>query len=444
MVDIKQTPLLPLLACGLMVGGAIAAPSCVPDFDVSACGVVCPDSGVVEGNASISGIVSVDAFFGAVIDLRRAALDVSGTVRAELEGIAASLGIVGYAELSLSDLTAEIRVELDETFSEALDGGIEIHLEPVKCETSLDLAVEAAARCDATVDPSVLEAKCEGWCEVSAEVAADCETSGALLCVGQAPDFACEGSCSGACQLQVAAACEGTCEGTCDGACSSCTGGACNVDLLGHVTNCNGSCDAMCEGTCQLSAGGGCAGRCEGECAYMPASGGCGANATFECDVSAMPDAECQGKCENSVEPPSVSAECEAAVAAEIAAHIECAPPSLSVQFTFAASLDADERAEFRIWLDGFEARFSALLAASAKLDRVGVAAQDLITDARGAVAEAFEGIRGDGSLSLQSAIGIACAGRELERVGAALDEATSAITGSVSAVGSIAASVGS
>ena len=445
MVDIQQKPFLPLLACGLISGLAIAAPGCDGDGPLGdiaeQCGLVCPDAGLLEGNASISGIVSVDAFFGAVVDVRAAALDVSGTVRAELEGMAASLGIEGYAELSLSDLTAAVTAELDAKFAATLEGGITIDFEPAKCEANVELAVEAAAECD--VDVGMIEASCMGSCEVSAEVAAECEASGTLECSGQAPNFECMGSCSGSCQLEVAAGCEGTCQGTCEGSCSSCTGGNCNTDMNGNVTNCNGTCDAMCQGTCELSAGGDCSGRCEGECTYTPPSGGCEANATAKCDVSAMADVECQGKCEGSVEPPMVSAECEASVSAKAEASIECTPPSLQVKFQFAAGLDADAQAEFRIWLEGFKGRFAGMLAASAKLERVGVAAQGLITASGGAVGDAFAEISASGNLDLKASVGIVCGITELENVGTALGEATSAITGSVSAVGSISASVG-
>jgi hypothetical protein len=443
MVDIQQKPFLPFLACGLISGLAVTAPACDPGDLAEQCGLVCPDTGVIDGNASISGFVSIDAFFGAVIDVRAAALDVSGTVRAQLEGIAASLQIEGYAEMSLSDLSAAVTAGLEAKFAASIEGGITISFEPPKCEANVELAVEAAAECDVEVDPGMIEAKCMGSCEVSAEVAAECEASGTLECTGQAPSFDCMGSCSGSCQLEVAAGCEGTCQGTCDGACSACTGGNCETDMNGAVTNCNGSCDAMCSGTCELSAGGSCDGRCEGECTYMPASGGCEANATAKCDVSAMADVECQGKCEGSVEPPMVSAECQASVDAKAEASVECTPPSLSVEFQFAGGLDADAQAEFRIWLEGFKGRFAAMLAASAKLERVNIAAQGLITASGGAVADVAVDLQANGGLDLKGGVGIVCAINELKVVPDALAEATASITGSISAVGSISGAVG-
>lgn len=444
-LDIRKKPVLPLLTCGLLSGLAIAAPGCDdgPLGDLAEqCGLVCPDDGIAEGNASISGIVSVDSFFSAVIEVRNAALQVSGSVRGELEGMAASLGVEGYADLSTEDLGAAVVAGLETKFATTIQGGLTINYEPPRCQASVDVAVKAAAECDVTADPGSIEARCMGSCEVSAEVAAECQAMGTLECTGQAPEFQCSGSCSGSCQLDVAASCEGTCQGTCQGECSACTGGECQEDGMGNITNCAGSCSTMCQGTCELEAGGSCGGRCEGECTYTPPMDvGCEANATAKCDVSAMAEAECQGSCEGSVEPPEVSAECEASVEAKANASVECTPPSLSVEFQFAAGLDANAQAEFKIWLEGFKTRFAGLLAANAKLEIVGTAATDLIAAADGAVKGALETIS-SGDLDLKASVGIGCALNELGAVGTALEEARGEISASVSATASITGAV--
>lgn len=431
-----------VLVCGLISGLAIAAPGCWSELDFGPCGLVCPERGLLDGNPNISGVVSIDKFFGAIIDVRAAALDTSATVRVELEGMAVSLGIEGYADLSLHNLTAAVSAELDAKFEAALAGGLQITAEPVRCGANIELALQAAAECDGEVDPSTIQAHCQGWCEVSAEVAAACEATGVLVCTGQAPDFACPGSCVGACQLAVAAGCEGSCRGTCEGECSSCTGGSCTTDIQGAVTNCNGSCSAKCQGTCELAAGGTCSGRCEGACTYSPV-GSCLANATTKCDVSAMSEVECQGKCEQrDVELSGVSDECEASVSAKSKASVECTPPSLAVRYQLRASLDADAQAEFRIWLNGFERRFSAMLAASAKLEGIEAAADGLITaNQNHAFADTWSAPTG--SESIRVFIGMACAASELQHMGAALHDATTATKTSVSTVTRIAASVG-
>jgi hypothetical protein len=441
--DIRKKPVLPFLACGLLSGIVIAAPGCDPGDIAEQCGLVCPAEGILEGNASISGIVSIDSFFSAVIDVRNAALNVSGTIRAELEGMAASLEIEGYRDMSLNQLSAAVVAGLEAKFETTIQGGLTIKYEPPRCQASVDIAVSAAAECDVTASPGSIEAKCSGSCEVSAEVAAECEASGTLECTGVAPNFACEGSCQGDCQLEVAAGCEGTCSGRCEGECSACVGGNCETDGTGAVTNCAGSCSANCEGTCRLEAGGSCGGRCEGECTYTPPEGGCTAGATAKCDVSAMADVQCQGKCEGTVEPPEVSAECQASVEAKANASVECTPPSLSVEFQFAAGLqgDLDAQAEFRIWLEGFKARFAAMLAASAKLEYVLDAAGGLVTAAGGVVADVAGDLAVEGSLKAK--IGAGCAVTQLQSVGSALSEAQGAIQGSISATASISAVVG-
>jgi len=445
MFDIRNKPVLPFLACGLLSGLAIAAPGCEGDGPLGniaeQCGLVCPSAGIIDGNASISGVVSIDSFFSAVIEVRNAALVVSGTVRAELEGMAASLEIEGFADMSLDQLSAEVVAGLDAKFAANIQGGLTINFQPPRCEASVDIAVSAAAECDVTVEPGSIEAKCSGSCEVSAEVAADCQVEGTLECTGKAPNFECSGSCSGDCQLDVAAGCEGSCSGRCDGQCSACTGGNCETDGMGVVTNCTGSCSGGCEGTCKLEAAGSCSGRCEGSCTYDPGGASCEAGATAKCDVSGMAEASCQGKCEGKVEPPEVSAECQASVEAKANASVECTPPSLSVEFAFAAGLDADAQADFKIWLEGFKGRFAGLLAASAKLEFVGDAAAGLVVAAGGAVTGAANAIL-SGDANLKVTIGIGCALDQLKVVNTALAEASGAITGSISATASITGAV--
>ncbi|NVB39007.1 hypothetical protein G6O69_14285 [Pseudenhygromyxa sp. WMMC2535] len=419
--------MFPLFALAGLTGLLTACPEDAP------CGLSCPELGIADGNASISGFVSVDAFFGAVITVRDAAVGVSGTVRAELEGIAASLEIEGYAEMGLDELANEVAAGLEAKFTANLEGSISISYEAPKCEASIEASVQAAAECDVDVEPGSIEAQCMGSCEVSADVQAECAASGNLTCTGKAPGFECEGSCEGTCKLDTAASCSGTCNGECVGTCSS-------VNSNG---SCAGSCDGMCEGTCQLEAGGECDGRCEGSCTYDPGGAECEANATAKCDVSAMAEVECQGKCEGSVEPPEVSAECQASVEAKAEASVECTPPSLSVTYQFAASLSVDEQAEFRIWLEGFKARFSAMLAASAKLEGVQTAATVLVDAAADVIPGVVSDIQAEGGLSISAAVGIGCALDEAGEVQVALSDTTASISGSISAVAMVSGAIG-
>lgn len=442
-MEFSPRPLLPLMSCGLLAGMVVSMQGCDGLGNLAEqCGLVCPDTGIVDGNAAISGVVSIDAFFSAVITVRDASASVASSMRAELEGIAASLEIEGYAAMTLDELSAAVAGGLQAKFSTYLEGGLTISYQPPKCEANIELAVEAAAECDVEATPGSIEAKCEGKCEVSAEVAAMCEASGTLECSGTAPNFECSGTCQGDCQLDFAAGCSGTCQGECDAACSSCVGGNCDVQN-GVTMNCNGSCMGSCLGTCELEAAGSCEGRCEGECTYTPAMGGCEAGATAKCDVSAMADVECEGKCEGEVTPPEVSAECQASVDAKAKAEVTCTPPSLDVQFAFAAGLDADAQAEFKVWLEGFKTRFAAMAALRFKLDSVGAAVEGLITASVDVVPGVIADIEAEGGLELRTTIGIGCALAELEAVGDALGGASGDISGSVDAFVMVSGSVG-
>src|SRR4051794_368626 len=46
----------------------------------AACGLTCPKTGIVDGNASISGVVSVDAFFQSVLNFQAKADNVSAGI----------------------------------------------------------------------------------------------------------------------------------------------------------------------------------------------------------------------------------------------------------------------------------------------------------------------------------------------------------------------------
>jgi hypothetical protein len=84
------------------------------------CGLVCPVEGLIDGNASISGLASVDAFFSAVVGFNKAALSVQAGVSAELRGLALSLGLEAGA--SAADIRGGARAKLEG----AIDGGLKI------------------------------------------------------------------------------------------------------------------------------------------------------------------------------------------------------------------------------------------------------------------------------------------------------------------------------
>ena len=356
-----------LQACDLIGDGEGAG---IPGCDLS-----CPAEGIAEGNAALTGIASVDAFFGAVIDVNAAANNISSSLRAELDAIALSLDLEPGAS------GVEIRDALQLKLDTALEAGLTITYAPPRCEASVDVAVSAAAECDAMVDPGSATVECQGACEIEGGVAASCEADAELVCTGTAPEFMCNGTCEGSCELTTAAQCDGTCRGTCTGTCS----------VRDAQDNCAGECvGGTCQGTCELSAGGTCNGMCTGTCTYKPGAAGCEADASARCEAMAEGSVQCDGRCEGEVTPPMVSAECEATVDAKANASVECTPPSLELtwQWSAAYSQDATAQAEFKAWLQGFKGHISVMLAAKAKADILIESLEEL----RGAGVDALQG----------------------------------------------------
>ena len=84
----------------LAVAGALSTQACDSKNNplgsnalLEQCGLVCPDKGIVDGNASISGIPNIDAFFGSVVNFNAKANLVSGNIDAELAKIKLSVGL---------------------------------------------------------------------------------------------------------------------------------------------------------------------------------------------------------------------------------------------------------------------------------------------------------------------------------------------------------------
>jgi hypothetical protein len=355
-MTLNNNRILVLASFGLLAGAGISTmQGCEDGGGIPGCDISCPDEGILDGNASITGIAQVDAFFGAVVDVTAAANGISATLQGELDAIALSVDLEPGA--AGADIAAAIQAKLDAS----IEGGLKISYAAPKCEASVDVAVSAAAECDVDVDPGSASVSCEGACEVEGGVMASCDANAELSCTGTAPEFACDGSCEGSCELSGGLTCDGTCRGTCSAGCSV-------MDAQG---NCAGECTGTCEGTCELSAGGQCDGMCTGSCTYKPATGGCEADASAKCEAMAGGSVECDARCEGEVNPPSVSAECEATVEAKADASIECTPPALEVTWQWKGELEGDlmAQAAFKAWVQGFKGHISVMLAAKTKAD---------------------------------------------------------------------------
>ncbi|MBL4683364.1 MAG: hypothetical protein JKY37_02150 [Nannocystaceae bacterium] len=381
--------------------------------------VNCTAGGFAEGKSSISGIASIDAFFGAAIDLNAAMVGLSGALRADLDAIGASVG------LESGSTGAELKGAMQGHLAGYIDGGLTIDYQPPRCQASVEASVSAAAECDVDVDPGEVSAKCSGSCEAEAGVAASCSGDAELKCSGTAPGFDCStGVCSGSCVAEFTAGdeCKGTCRGTCDGE--------------GGPNGFEGRCDGDCEGVCavDMSAGGECEFSCQGSCEYTAPDGGCEATASASCEAKAGAAIECDARCEGTVEPPSVSAECEATVDAKASASVTCTPPTLAFKFEWSAEVagDLNAQAEFRAWLEGFRGHFAGLLAARVEAELIGDAAVALVASAEGALRGTIEDLSTSGDL--KATVGAKCALGELPLAASALADASGSLSANLSA----------
>lgn len=436
---------LSLVAVGFLSGlASVSVTGCDKVEDLAEqCDLTCPAEGILEGNASISGIPSVDSFFAATIDVRNATLELESSLRTELLALAAALGVENPSN-NVKDLGNQVRDALKAQFSAKLEGGVTIGYAPPKCEADLEVAVKASAQCDVEASPGKADFSCSGSCDIEAsvEAQAQCEASGTLRCEVTAPAIKCEGTCAGTCQLEVAAECSGTCSGTCEGNCSACVGGECKTDGNGVITNCAGTCSGSCQGSCEMSAGASCSGKCEGTCEYTAPKGGCEANASVRCEAKAGVDmkVDCKGQCQGTIEPPKMKAECQASVDAKARADLKCTPPQLDIDYNFKASIGAEGKAEFRALLNVLRIRFAAILALESKAQAVVEASTALVNN----TGSMIDGVKAriEAEVSVKSIRNISCAVSEAKHVATMMQQSGSTLEASIGAAASVKGSM--
>jgi hypothetical protein len=326
-------------------------------------GDVCGPCGViVNGDVGISGDARLDGFFKALGTINNTTTAIKADFDANIRALAAVYDVELGATINataVGELTAAI--EADVTAN--LDGGLQVVYQPPQCQANVNVAFEAEARCEVQADcqvqadPGEISVACEGQCS------GGCEGSctGDFSCEVQAPSIACTGRCEGSCALMAAAACEGTCHGTCSGACSA-------TDASG---NCNGTCEGNCAGTCEFTAAATCNGTCSGKCLVNQGSAQC----TGDVSCRGSCSAGCTGSCEGNFTPPSASASCDAAAdcqasaKAEANASLECTPPQLTVDYAFAANVNAQAQAAFTARLSELKLRGAAIIQGAAKYE---------------------------------------------------------------------------
>lgn len=365
------------------------------------CGIEC--GSFVDGQASVTGIGSIDAFFGAVLSLEGQTLALEADLRATLGQMAAIVGVEVEAGASL-DATAEAVVDGFAEFKGQIDGNITAKFNPPQCSVNVNATLDAKAKCEGEVSPGKVDVACKGECvaDVSAEPPA-CE--GEVKCTGTAPSFKCEGECTGACELKAGGECSGSCEGSCnfetagkcDGECKGSTdeGGNCTGEC---EVRAGGSCGGTCTGRCNLEAAGSCSGECRGECTFNPGNAECSGRVSCT-PPSANATVMCNGECRGEVEPPKVKAECEASVKAEAEMSAECTPPSikldydLKADFEFNGSANAGAKAAFAAKVQAYGEAYAKLLAQAKKIELILRSTGNLTAAAGGAISSAADAI---------------------------------------------------
>ncbi len=416
---------------GLGDGGIPGVGGVIEDL-AKQCGIdVSCSKGIAQGNASISGVVSVDAFFQSVLDFQLKADNVSAAINAQIAAIRGDFGIAADANL---------KTELQAQISANVEGSLTVKAEPAQCSVDAQATLQAQAHCDASIDPGKATVQCMGSCEVDASAKVDCGANADLVCTVTPPMGKCDGMCKGSCEtmLSGAAKCDGVCKGSCDGNCSAYS------DSAG--TQCAGTCDGMCTGSCdvQLMAEASCSGTCSGECNITPPSGMCTGGASAHCDAKAGAMVDCKGTCEGDIQPPKAKAECEASAKAEAKLNVQCTPPRVEIAYQLKAGVDAMAQLKFQAAINNLKVRLPALLAALGQAKAVADAGVGLTTDAKGAVQGAVKASADAAGMGdLRVLFGLKCALGQLGAVQGAIGDSAAGLTASIKAAGDVTAGLG-
>lgn len=434
-MNVRIIKLGSLVGISALALGLLSANGC--DEAAKQCGLECSETGVADGNASISGYIAIDSFFQSVVNFKGVANGVAADIRAELSGIQLAFGLSDAEVKAKGSLGAAVAAKLDADFK----ASIKVDAQPAKCEIDASVSLEAQAQCSAKagceVDKGKLAVQCEGTCTAEANVSASgevsCEGEAKVACEVSGPQLTCSGTCEGSCTVDVAAS--GSCEGACKGECSGST------DAGGH---CNGTCSGKCELSGMAAAS--CSGTCSGSCTAVPPSGKCEANANVKCQAKAeaMANAtvECKGSCDAEFEPPKVdceaSASCEASAKADAKFQAKCTPPSIQIDVDYSASLSASAQAQADFAIGELKVRLPRLLAALEKAKLVVEAGKQLGTDGAAAIKGTVQGVA-DGDVGVVAAYRIAtCVPDQLTASTGAITASGKGLSDQVTAAGTL------
>lgn len=348
----------------LSIAAVLALASCFPPGTQGGSGSA---RGASEGSATLSsqcanpnfGISSaarrVSTFLGATARFASASASLDASLRQTCERMGRELGlrVSGDTQTTCHAVARALREEMDALRTEA---GVEIvvNAAPPRCEVSMEAYASCTAECEVDVDPGKVELECRGGYvagQCSGECTGQCDVGATAVCEG-----ACEGTCSGGCT--------GTCNGRCDGRCSA-------VNAAGE---CVGSCDGTCYGTCSA----GCKGSCDGSC-WAEAHASCRGTCRGGCSVEYE-----RPYCTGEVEPPRVSAECQAGCDARMHAEAQCTPGKVDVAITGGRVVDSPRATRVRRALQAGHGELAAIRASLGYLRRAGRDLVSATADLRG------------------------------------------------------------
>lgn len=379
-------------------------PLCCTEFQVGA-NIDANIGGSIESQVAVQAVADFAGIASAIID------DLTTSCRSMAQDLDAPKADQEAAEAN-EDRQAKMEawcsaaVKAIGSVKATAGGSITIKAEAPKCEASISAKANCQAKCsvDGKCDIKANPPKCTGGkLQVSCQGSCEAEGGASVSCEGS-----CNATCEGSCTATGGVQCTGKCEGTCKGAAEGGTGTGIKAD---------GTCDGTCEGTCEVVAPGvECKGSCNGSC-------------TGKCEAKAGVSVKCDGKCDGEFEPISceggkleggcqVSAECDANCDASVSAKAECTPPSVSIELSGTANVEAAAKLQATL-----KANFGAILALEARLKGMATFAGTLSANASGL-----------------ADIKVAC----LPLVGKAALTAAADVGASVKATGSLVASVGS
>lgn len=355
-----------LLLCLIVVCPLAAVPSCGNDAacvdDGDAGGGTCdcgPCGSIANGDTTISGDPRLDGFFAAVGRLH-ARLQ---SMRAELEWDVYKLAVEYGVEaegMTLPDLVAEVKAEIETEINASISGGLQIAFVEPTCSADVRGAFLAQAQCEkklgCEVDPDCGEWNAEFTCD--GQCRGDCD--GTCSVCAHPIDGLCVGTCVGACLALDGQACEGTCYGSCNGECT----------LNDSDGDCQGYCNGECLGSCVVPGGGECDGECCGECVHD-------SDTVCELGCSGQCNGDCSGLCAGTVTPPSCAAEgncvfaegCQTQAASRAAVGWMCTAPTLELRYEASAALDQAELNCLLVRMERLEQTVSRIARRHAELE---------------------------------------------------------------------------